>query len=140
MTTEPRLDLETVLARVAEVLKSRVLSINGRAGHVKLRAKDVGLGHVDDTSDHLKPISQPTLNALAAKADRSELEALRDALAAYTPALPPDVHRAQLNLGDAATRNVGTGDNDVAGALEVQTLARTITRLEQRITDLENRP
>ena len=48
-----------------------VFSVNGKIGHIILTKDDFGLGNVDNTSDLWKPISYPTLSALALKADWS---------------------------------------------------------------------
>jgi hypothetical protein len=46
-----------------------VRTVAGRSGDVVLGASDVGLGNVNNTSDQVKPISEPQQTALTAKAD-----------------------------------------------------------------------
>jgi len=46
-----------------------VRTVAGRSGEVTLGPGDVGLGHVNNTSDQAKPISEPQQTALNAKAD-----------------------------------------------------------------------
>lgn len=70
-----------------------------------LSKNDVGLGNVDNTSDASKPISTATQTALDAKlAVANNLSDLASATTA----------RANLGLGNAATRNVGTTSGTVA--------------------------
>ena len=46
-----------------------VRTVAGRSGEVTLGPGDVGLGHVNNTSDQAKPISEPQRTALNAKVD-----------------------------------------------------------------------
>jgi len=56
-----------------------VFSVNGKIGHIILTKDDFGLGNVDNTSDLWKPISYPTLSALALKADWSYVSQITSA-------------------------------------------------------------
>ncbi len=60
---------EAKLASVAE--GAQVTSVSGRAGAVTLTKDDVGLGHVDNTPDIEKPVSEAMQEALDAKVDRN---------------------------------------------------------------------
>lgn len=74
-----------------------VVSVAGRAGAVTLAKADVGLGNVDNTSDANKPVSSATQTALDGKA------------AAVHGHPASDIS----GLGTAATRNVGSGANQI---------------------------
>lgn len=77
----------------------QVASVAGKTGAVTLAKADVGLGSVDNTADTAKPVStaqQAAINArLAAGSNLSDLASTAAA-------------RANLGLGNAATRDVGT--------------------------------
>lgn len=48
-----------------------VTSVNGELGNITLTKHSVGLSNIDNTSDALKPVSVPTIAALALKEDKS---------------------------------------------------------------------
>ncbi|RZK89114.1 MAG: hypothetical protein EOO98_11135, partial [Pedobacter sp.] len=68
----------TNIVRLADLsayqpIATAVTSVAGKMGAVTLNKYDVQLGNVDNTSDVLKPISNPTNAALNLKADKSEI-------------------------------------------------------------------
>jgi hypothetical protein len=106
---------------------SSVISVNGKRGAVVLDKSDIGLSHVDNTSDLQKPVSIATLQQLNLKANVNDLSD-----AAFSGDYADLINKPTLPDVTAIRADINALEDDV------EVLGGAINSIENYIGSLEN--
>jgi hypothetical protein len=106
---------------------SSIISVNGKTGAVVIDRSDIGLSHVDNTSDLQKPVSIATLQQLNLKANVNDL-----AEVAYSGDYTDLINKPTLPDVTAIKADI-TGLQD-----DVEVIGGAINNIENYIGSLEN--